>query len=357
MYLRMCEDKSYIPAYDQFSSHENYYKLLADFSLYDSEGHYAPHQKVEYNMPDVVPFLDEDGNKKYMPTRDYIKKELTKELTLRDDISAALSDHSDEGLIPQFVKKVNEMHESKDIRHKIRYPSFTQTDIDNNIKAIADMEVVAKIDGAKLEKTGNKPFDIINTYFKSLGNNIYSDVFGDIALPKSSVKSEIRHGITAEKIASIEAIPSVIKEGKVIFFNTKAGSDVERIVVAAPIQIGENDYFMGIMLQRDTQSQRLYLHNVVAVKTKETISSSQDNSLTNWSDEDNSRLFITMILQRVNDVKISKQKSSENSSEKHETRSKARTTDNLGNELTDAQSEYFKDSKVRDAKGDIKMHL
>ena len=38
-------------------------------------------------------------------------------------------------------------------------------------------------------------------------------------------------------------------------------------------------------------------------------------------------------------------------------RHKARTTDNLGNELTDAQSEYFKDSKVRDAKGNIKMHL
>ena len=658
MYLKMCADKNYIPAYDQFSSHKNYYKLLADFSLYDSEGHYAPHQKVAYEMPDVIPYLDEDGNKKYMPTRDYIKKELEKELTVRDNISAALSDHSEEGIIPKFIKTVNEMHESKDIRrksritpnqdaaymdavnrgdmktaqsmvegaarlagyptrllhgttqfgfteadvsksddrmsffatdsletartysgtestraiatasqqteadqerlikdihsdgmdlaeycnrtlgirdwvgydyvtqkvdecieelehgasmsdmkdeflgfcdelyyslldnyyysyynekefsyeafqeseeadaisdnyyaivddiigkmamfdfdasfgiydlfantdnlfeidakgslwskipfaeystsqttantreiaryakskgyagvkisnvfddggrhtskqtkpssvyiffnpqqqvksadpvtyddngnviplserfneqskdirHKIRYPSFTQTDIDNNIKAIADMEVVAKIDGAKLEKTGNKPFDIFNKYFESLGNNIYSDVFGDIALPKSSVKSEIRHGITAEKIASIEAIPSVIKEGKVIFFNTKAGSDVERIVVAAPIQIGETDYFMGVMLQRDTQSQRLYLHNVVAVKTKETISSSQDNSLTNWSDEDNSRLFITMILQRINDVKISKQKSSENSSEKHEIRSKTRAT-------------------------------
>ena len=71
-------------------------------------------------MPNVVPFLDEDGNKKYMPTRDYIKKELTKELTVRDDISAALSDHSEEGIIPKFIKTVNEMHESKDIRHKAR---------------------------------------------------------------------------------------------------------------------------------------------------------------------------------------------------------------------------------------------
>ena len=120
MYLKMCEDKSYIPAYDQFSNDKNYYKLLADFSLYDSQGHYAPHQKVAYDMPDVVPFLDDNGNKQYMPTRDYIKKELKKELTVRDNISEALSDHSEDGLIPQFVKKANELNEQKDIRHKVR---------------------------------------------------------------------------------------------------------------------------------------------------------------------------------------------------------------------------------------------
>ena len=60
-----------------------------------------------------------------MPSRDYIKKELAKELTVRDDISAALSDHSENGLIPQFVKTVNEMQEEKDIRHKAR-------DVDKN---------------------------------------------------------------------------------------------------------------------------------------------------------------------------------------------------------------------------------
>ena len=121
MYLKMCDEKNYIPAYDQFKGDENYYKLLADFSLYDSEGHYAPHQKVAYNMPDVVPYLDDNGQKQYMPTRDYVKKELKKELTVRDDISAALSDHSENGLIPRFVKAANELHEqNKDIRHQAR---------------------------------------------------------------------------------------------------------------------------------------------------------------------------------------------------------------------------------------------
>ena len=206
-------------------------------------------------------------------------------------------------------------------RASIKYPTFSQADISRNMETLADMDAVATIDASKLEKTGKSPKDMFADYFESLGNSIYSDVFGDIALKNSSVKSEIRHGITAEKIASIEAIPAVIEAGEVIFFKVKPKTDVERIVVAAPIKIGIDDYYMGVMLQRDKVNQRLYLHNVVALNTKEeTTISSQDYSLTNWSDEDDSRLFITSILQKAINVKAEKQKNAkeplENSSER-----------------------------------------
>ena len=120
-------------------------------------------------------------------------------------------------------------------------------------------------------------------------------------MQNSSVKSEVRHGITAEKIASIEAIPAVLKNGMVVFSERKNNSDVERIVVSAPIRIGETPYLMGVMLQRDQQHQRLYLHNVVI--EKEASSSSQADSLTNWALEENDTLFITSILQKVLHVK------------------------------------------------------
>ncbi len=117
LYLEHCEKKGLIPAYSQgetdFSKHPNYYKLLADFSLYDINGNYAPHEKVEYNMPDQVPYLDENGKKAYEKTEDYIKRELKKELTVRDSISESLADKSEEGIIPQFVKRVNELHKDE----------------------------------------------------------------------------------------------------------------------------------------------------------------------------------------------------------------------------------------------------
>lgn len=97
----------YSPAYPKFKKHENYYKLLADFGLYDSEGHYAPHQKVEFNLPDTVPYL-QNGIRADMSTKDYIKKKLGAELKVRDEIAEAMADTSANGIIPQFIKRVNE---------------------------------------------------------------------------------------------------------------------------------------------------------------------------------------------------------------------------------------------------------
>lgn len=116
LYLEHCESKGLFPAYSQggtdFSKHTNYYKLLADFSLYDINGNYAPHQKVEFNMPNQVPYLDKNGNKAYESTEKYVKKELEKELIVRDDISAKLADKSENGIIPQFIQRANALYEN-----------------------------------------------------------------------------------------------------------------------------------------------------------------------------------------------------------------------------------------------------
>ena len=79
-------------------------------------------------MPDTVPYLDENGKKQYLDTKRYIKRELVKELFVRDDISAALSDHSEEGLIPQFVKRVNELHEKQEQSEKVRHMARGKVD-------------------------------------------------------------------------------------------------------------------------------------------------------------------------------------------------------------------------------------
>ena len=58
---------------------------------------------------------------------------------------------------------------------------------------------------------------------------------------------------------------------------------------------------MGVMLQRDIQTQRLYLHNVAIAKEAPDIS--QDILLTTGSHEKKENLFITSILQNALIVK------------------------------------------------------
>lgn len=177
----------------------------------------------------------------------------------------------------------------------------SQEQIESNINAVAAMDSVHDVDERKMEKSGKKLMDIFEDHFAEWGHNIHSDVLGDIALKNSSIRSDLRHGFTPVKIASIEAIPSVINSGKIVDWIEKNNGTLFRIVLAAPIKIGKTPYIMGVMLQRDSQYQRLYLHDVVV--EKEVPDSSQDDLVSTGSSEKNENLFMTSILQKVLDVK------------------------------------------------------
>ncbi len=195
----------------------------------------------------------------------------------------------------------NTATEGGGVRYQITRKAYSQEDILRNAKAVADMQSIYSVPAEKLDRTGNVPSELFYQYFEQWGNNIYTEEFGDVALPRSSVKSEVRHGITAEKIASIEAIPEVLKKGKVIFAQPKNGTKVERIVVCAPIEIAGKPYYMGVMLQRDSQNQRLYLHNVLI--EQEMPATSEADLVTTGATGDSEHLSITNILQKAMEIK------------------------------------------------------
>lgn len=256
---------------------------------------------------------------------DKVERDVAKEIKAAED--QLLRAVSEAGYRFDGGKIVGAEEEEKQesVKYSIKRPKFTQDDIQRNMEVIAGMDAVMTIGAEKLEKTGKRPKDMFLEFFESLGNNITSPIYGDIALSNASAKSEIRHGVTAEKIASIEAIPAVIEKGEVIFHRVKPDSDVERIVICAPIKIGVEDYYMGVMLQRDTQSQRLYLHSVASLSTKEeATASSQADRVTNGALEDDNHLFMTSILQKAVDVK----QNLKNSSVKESRKPKSQTSGN-----------------------------
>jgi hypothetical protein len=159
LYLEYCQEKGYTPAYDTFKNHPNYYKLLADFGLKDSKGHYAPHKKVAYNMPDKVPYLDSNGKKQYMDAEEYIKAELKKEMAVRDSISEALADDSKDGIIPQFkeavkkhraeISKAKTVDSKAEISNAIKGSDKVMTELPKDKISIQDV-VTGKANGKEL---------------------------------------------------------------------------------------------------------------------------------------------------------------------------------------------------------------
>ena len=50
-YLAWCDSKGYTPKFAEFRWHENYYKLIEDFTLYDNYGSYVPQREVRAVFP------------------------------------------------------------------------------------------------------------------------------------------------------------------------------------------------------------------------------------------------------------------------------------------------------------------
>ena len=51
-YVQECRDRGYLPKFDAFADHPNYYKLLIDFRVYDKNGNYAPQGPVQMKFPE-----------------------------------------------------------------------------------------------------------------------------------------------------------------------------------------------------------------------------------------------------------------------------------------------------------------
>lgn len=188
-------------------------------------------------------------------------------------------------------------------QYDIKYPQYSEADIKNNSGRLRSMEAVERLSGNELGDRNIPLKDRVQAFFNSLGNNIRTDRFGDVALGNSSVRSEIRHGHTPQKVMTYAAIPSVLQNGVVVYHNVKNAHELERILVAAPVEVGAEHerMYVGVMLQRDPQNQRLYLHDVVTEKEFTTGGNGHLN--TTGPNATNGELFTTDILRNALNVK------------------------------------------------------
>lgn len=174
----------------------------------------------------------------------------------------------------------------------------------SNMRNVAKMDSVCSLGGEGFEsEDGKKLSDAI---MESYGNHPFMEhnkTLGDVKVTKRGIKSSTQHKpLYGTKIEGFKAIREVIREGEVIHatknYNNK---NYDRVIVAAPIEISENQYYMGVIINRSHKEnlQNYYIHDVVLAKRNSP--AIKDSVTTNGLRVDRT-VSPYIILQQLNDI-------------------------------------------------------
>ena len=134
----------------------------------------------------------------------------------------------------------------------------------NSLSVLRDEQPVAQITGTEIP-VGGRIVERLQAFANSFGNKVNRPGFGDVLFSKSRIKnSMIGHGVGQAKIDAFAAVPDVIRSGQEIAHETNwKGRNYDTYIFAAPIDYkGATDY-LGVIVTKDSASNRYYVHEVV----------------------------------------------------------------------------------------------
>ena len=123
---------------------------------------------------------------------------------------------------------------------------------------------VKKLTGDEFKDDGTSMVDRISDYFAKVGGKVHNPELGTIVLNRRSIKDSLGHGGSRAKIVAFAAIPNVLRQGIVVDHQVDwKGRGYETYVVAAPVTIGVDRYFVGSVLISRKSGRRFYTHDLI----------------------------------------------------------------------------------------------
>ena len=183
--------------------------------------------------------------------------------------------------------------------------------LSDGIAHVAHMEPVARITGKEFPKIGEQKIN--EKILKYMGkHHLFNSEVGEITFNNRSIKNDLAHGVGREKIASYIAVPSVLKEGKMVVYRENwKNRGYDTVTIAAPILINDTPYFEGIILKRDQNGNRFYLHEVWMEEDKKTEQHRSEPGGSVAVDSGDAVLSMNSILQRIIDVKYGRREAAD----------------------------------------------
>ena len=101
--------------------------------------------------------------------------------------------------------------------------------------------------------------------------NILREDIGNVIFNGRGVKDSLSHGFGQRKLDAVQAIPNVIKSGKIVKISSDySGKPQKNIIIMAPIQIDDEKSILAIRLVKNLGDEsRFYIHEVVDIQNIE----------------------------------------------------------------------------------------
>ena len=227
---------------------------------------------------------------------------------------------------------------------------MSEKDIEQNRRIVGRMDYVADLTGEEFAKGEKGLTQQVSEFFVEQGNSVRNKELGDIGLNERGVKDSIAHGIGRKKAIAFKAVPDVLKKGKIIDYQKNwKNRDYDTVIVAAPITIAQEPYYMGaiVIRQEAKGDQRYYLHEVLIEKRTDSPFKTGDLSLPGGESYPSLISLLQKVKEIKNDVKQG-QKSGKSFSLK----------DTEGRKLTERQAKFFSDVSpyLKDSNGNLKVY-
>jgi len=157
---------------------------------------------------------------------------------------------------------------------------MNEKELAENIEWVFTVSPVKCLNGLEFTKSEKDLITQVYEYFKSIGGKVEREDIGIINLTRRGIRASIAHGIGRLKSIAFAAVPDVIKYGRIIDYQKNwKGRGYDTYVIDAPIAIGDIEYIVEVILNKDKDGQRFYLHEVeIKEKTQSAFKTGMDTS-------------------------------------------------------------------------------
>lgn len=204
----------------------------------------------------------------------------------------------------------SEFADDSDLKFSPRFYDVDVSDsqISANINDVLSMNSVIALKGDEVNFGDGNLQNAVLGYYNEIGGKAFNPTLGDVTLNNRSIRNARGHGMYPLKAIAFYAVPTVIEEGKIINYDSNwQGTGQKSYIIAAPVNVTggrlKGEYWMGVIVLANADSQRFYTHDAIAIK-KEGVEALKTG--TNFEEirfPGGNKPSLTTILQKLNSVK------------------------------------------------------